>query len=97
MGFSIGSLDWRFQVVHDLIEFCATFGYERDSRRSEWAYAACGDAAAGLHRLLGGDYVEIAAALAGIHPRLHRSTRQQPTVSPSEANALSPSLSHGRA
>jgi hypothetical protein len=73
---------WRFHHVQDFVEFCARFGYERDSRRSEWAYVACGDAAARLRHLLHDDYAGIAVALADIRRTAHRSSGQQSAVSP---------------
>ncbi len=57
---------WRFQQVRDFVEFCGTFNYRRDSRRSEWTYAACRDAALRLQRLFDEDYLTMAVLLGGI-------------------------------
>jgi hypothetical protein len=80
---------WRFQHVRDFVEFCAAFGYDRDGRRSEWAYTACGDAAARLRHLMHDDYPGSAVALSGIRPIVQRPNGEQPAVpliaSPSEA------------
>jgi hypothetical protein len=56
---------WRFHHVVDLVGFSAAFGHERDGRRAEWAYVACGDVVAGLRHLLDRDYLQIALALQG--------------------------------
>jgi hypothetical protein len=78
---------WRFQHVHDFVEFCATFGYERDALRSEWAYVACGDAAARLRHLLRDHYAGKAVPLAGTQRMPHRPNSQQPAVFPSGVKA----------
>ncbi len=78
---------WRFEHAHDLIEFSGAFGHERDGRRAEWVYAACGDAAAGLRHLLDGDYRGVALALVGTRPIADRAHGQQLTAFPLTANA----------
>jgi hypothetical protein len=55
-----------YEQVQDFVEFCDTFNYQRDRRRSEWTYAACGDAVAGLRHLLGDDYTRMAVTVADI-------------------------------
>jgi hypothetical protein len=55
-----------YEHVQDFVEFCDAFNYQRDRRRSEWTYAACGDAAAGLRHLLGDDYTRMAVVVADI-------------------------------
>ena len=57
-----------FKEVGDYVEFCDTFNYGRDSRRSEWTYAACRDAALRLQHLLGADYQTMAVLLGEILP-----------------------------
>jgi hypothetical protein len=55
-----------YEHVQDFVGFCDAFSYERDNRRSEWTYAACGDAAAGLRHLLADGYPMMAVAVAEI-------------------------------
>ncbi len=55
-----------YERVHDFVDFCAAFGYKRDSRRSEWAYAARGDANTRLRLLLHNGYEGMAAIATDI-------------------------------
>jgi hypothetical protein len=82
----------RFQHVRDFVEFCAAFGYERDGRRSEWAYAACGDVAARLRHLFHDDYAGVAVTLADIGRIGGQRPAASPTVWPSEGDT--PVLPH---
>lgn len=79
---------WRFQHAGDFVEFCDIFAYDRDGRRSEWAYAACGDVAARLRYLFQDDYAGVAVVLRDIRPVAHQPNGQQSALCLPEAKAL---------
>jgi hypothetical protein len=52
-----------YEDAHDFVDFCRTFGFQRDRRRSEWTYSARGEAARNLLHVLGDEYPGVASVV----------------------------------